>query len=118
MLGLFFMAAGIMHFVRPEFYARIIPPWVPFPSAMAAVSGFFEVLLGFFVFFPRTRETAGWGLIALLIAVFPANLHMALHPEIFSGIPSAALWLRLPLQAVFIVWVWQVCLAKHPLREK
>lgn len=111
-LGLFFIAAGTMHFARPEFYLKIMPPWVPFPYPAVLASGFFEIFFGLLVFSPKTRPLAGWGLILLLIAVFPANLHMALHPEILSGVPAAALWMRLPLQAVFIGWVWYVCLRK------
>lgn len=109
-LGIFFIAAGAMHFFWPEFYLRIMPPWVPFPYAAVLISGFFEVLLGLMVFFEKTRRFAGWGLIALLAAVFPANIYMALHPEIFSAIPSVVLWIRLPLQGIFMAWVWSTCL--------
>ena len=76
--------------------------------AMIYISGAFEVLLGLLALPDKTRKLAGWGMIALLGAVFPANLHMALHPEIFPDIPVWGLWARLPFQGVLIFWVWKV----------
>lgn len=75
---------------------------------MIYVSGILEILFGVLVLFLKTRKLAGWGLIALLIAVFPANIHLAQHPEIFPSIPAWAAWARLPFQGVFIFWVWKV----------
>jgi uncharacterized membrane protein len=109
-LALFFILVGAMHFLKPEFYLRIMPPQIPFPLGMVYLSGAVEMLLGALVISQKTRRAAGWGLIALLIAVFPANIYLALHPEIFPGIPVWAYWARLPLQAVFIFWVWKVTL--------
>ena len=106
LLGLFFVAAGILHFVRPEMYVKIMPPYLPWPRQLVLVSGLCEVALGVLVLLPRFRVPAAWGLIALLVAVFPANLHMALHPELFRKISPVALWLRLPLQAVLIAWAY------------
>jgi uncharacterized membrane protein len=103
-----FVVAGVLHFVRPSFFVKIVPPYLPWPLALVWVSGFFEILGGYCLLVPRLRRAAGWGLIALLIAVFPANLHMALNdvqPEGFTLSPLA-LWLRLPLQVVFVAWVW------------
>ncbi len=113
-MGLFFMGAGVMHFVRPSFYFKIMPPWMPFPFEVVLLSGFFEILLGLMALFEKTRCLAGWGLIALLLAVFPANLQMALHPELFSTVPPPVLWLRLPFQGILIFWVGQTCLRKMP----
>ncbi len=104
LLGLFFVAAGILHFLRPGMYVKIMPPYLPWPRQLVFVSGLAEVALGILVLVPRFRVPAAWGLIALLVAVFPANLHMALHPELFRKISPVALWLRLPLQAVLIAW--------------
>lgn len=109
LLTLFFVAAGALHFVRPEFYQKIMPPQIPFPAAMVSLSGVLEILLGLLVLPARTRKPAGWGLILLLLAVFPANIHLALHPEILPNIPVWAFWARLPLQGVFIFWVWKIC---------
>ena len=77
---------------------------------MIYISGAFEILLGLLVIPQKTRKLAGWGLIALLIAVFPANLHLALHPDIFPAIPVWADWARLPLQGIFIFWVYKAIL--------
>jgi uncharacterized membrane protein len=105
--GPFFVFAGIMHFVIPKVYRRIVPPYVPAPMAMVYASGLAEVAGGAGLMHTRLRRAAGWWLIATLIGVFPANVHMALHPEQFPRIPGGrtALWARLPLQGVFIAWV-------------
>ena len=107
-LALFFVAGGINHFRSPEFYLSMMPPWLPAHLLLVQVSGVCEVLGGIGVLVPATRVVAGWGLVALLVAVFPANLQMALHPEahVARGMPLWGLYLRLPLQAVFIAWVW------------
>jgi uncharacterized membrane protein len=101
-----FIVAGAAHFVVPEGFVRIVPPYLPAPKALVLISGAFEILGGVGVLVPETRAVAGWGLILLLLAVFPANVHMALHPEGFAPIPAWVLWLRLPLQFVLIAWVY------------
>ena len=109
-LAVLFVTAGITHFVRPQLFVRIVPPYLPAPLGLVYVSGAFEVLGGLGLLFPGTRVVAGWGLIALLIAVFPANIHMALHPEAFPQVPAWSLYARLPLQFVLIGWVyWTAC---------
>ncbi len=102
-----FIFAGAMHFVIPKVYKRIVPPYIPAPQAMVYASGVAEIAGGAALLAAPTRRAGGWWLIATLIAVFPANLHMALHPEEFSEVPggAAALWARLPLQAAFVAWV-------------
>lgn len=105
-LGLLFIAAGLNHFLNPEFYLRIMPPWLPAHGELVALSGALEIVGGLAVFVAPVRRWAGWGLVLLLLAVFPANLHMALNPELFPGLPAAALWARLPLQGVLIGWAW------------
>lgn len=105
-LGLLFIAAGANHFLNPDFYLRIMPPWVPAHREMVALSGALEILGGLGVFVAPVRSWAGWGLVLLLVAVFPANLHMALNPELFPDLPRAALWARLPLQGALIGWAW------------
>jgi uncharacterized membrane protein len=107
LLAAFFMAMGLLHFVLPGPFEAIVPPWVPYPYAMVLVSGAFELGLGLAVLPERTRPWAGVGLVLLLLAVFPANVHMALHevpPE--APPPRWLVWGRLPLQAVFIAWAW------------
>ena len=108
LLAAFFMGAGVNHFVIPRAYKRIVPPSLTDHADMVvAVSGVAEILGGAGVLIPRTRRLSGLGLIALLAAVFPANLHMAREPERFSKIPSWALYLRLPLQPLMMWWAWR-----------
>ena len=104
--GLLYMAAGVNHFLDPKFYENIMPPYMPWPSQLVIVSGIAEIVLGIGLLVPRTSTYAAWGLILLLIAVFPANIHMATHPEHYPTIPAIALWLRLPLQGVLIAWAY------------
>jgi uncharacterized membrane protein len=104
--GLWFALAGLYHFVNPAFYLRMMPPYLPWHLFLVYLSGFFEVMLGLLLFVPKYTRLAAWGLIALLVAVFPANVYMAFNPQLFPAIPPAALWLRLPLQAVFIAWAY------------
>jgi uncharacterized membrane protein len=106
LIGLGFVAAGAFHFVRPALYTRIVPPFLPFPLALVYISGVAEILGGIGVLIPSLRAWAGLGLIVLLIAVFPANIYMAVGPEHAGlGVPPIWLWLRLPLQLVLIAWV-------------
>lgn len=109
-MALFYVGAGINHFVRPELYLRMMPPYLPLHEEAVLVSGVAEVMLGVALLIPRLRSLAAWGVIALLIAIFPANLHMALSsiPVDPDGppTPSWALWARLPFQAVLIGWAY------------
>ena len=113
-LAVFFLAAGANHFRSPGTYLAMMPPGVPWPSALNLVAGAAEILGGLGLLLPRTRRFAAWGLIALLVAVFPANVHVALQGRMpgFNFSPTV-LWLRLPFQAVFIAWVWWAALARN-----
>ena len=111
LLAVFFVAAGANHFVSPKFYLLIIPPYLPWPLELVYISGAAEIAGGIGVLIPATRRLAGWGLVALLIAVFPANIHMALH-GMGGAFPHWLLWARLPLQIVFIAWVYWTCLQR------
>ncbi len=105
-LALLFVLAGIWHFVHPATYLAIMPPQLPQPMALVYVSGVFEILGGLGLLPHRTRRLAGWGLLALLVAVFPANVYMALiHAQL--GIPGWVAWGRLPLQLPLMWWVWR-----------
>jgi len=106
LLGALFVAAGLYHFINPDFYLKIMPPYLPWHLFLVYLSGLFEVALGIAVLIPKFTRMAAWGLIALLIAVFPANVHMALHPQLYPDLPALGLWLRLPLQVLFIAWVY------------
>jgi uncharacterized membrane protein len=103
--GPVFVAAGANHFVNPRFYRAIMPDHLPAHDELVAASGVAEMLGGVALMHPRTRRFGAWWLVATLIAVFPANLHMALHPERYSKLSPAALYARLPFQLVFIAWV-------------
>src|SRR5205823_7827869 len=100
LLGVLFVAAGIFHFVRTDFYVRIMPPYLPWHRELVYLSGVFEIALGVLVLVPRWSVLAAWGLIALLIAVFPANVHMALNADLYPEFSPAVWWARLPLQGV------------------
>jgi uncharacterized membrane protein len=106
-LGALFIAAGVNHFAMPRPYRRIVPPGFGDPATLVVVSGVAEVAGGLGVLAHRTRRLSGLGLIALLAAVFPANLHMARNPHEFDRIPRWALYARLPLQPLMAWWVWR-----------
>ncbi len=112
-LALFFIVAGVNHFLAPEIYLGMMPAWLPFKEAANVISGIAEILGGLGLLIPRFRRAAAWGLIALLIAIFPANLHVALQGSMpgLDDAPAWLLWLRLPFQVVFVAWVWWVGLA-------
>ena len=100
-----FVVAGIGHFVATDFYLRIMPPYLPWHRPLVLLSGVIEIALGVLLLVPRTSVFAAWCLIALLIAVFPANIHLYLHQEIWP-LPPLVHLLRLPLQAVLILWAY------------
>jgi uncharacterized membrane protein len=101
----FFVGAGIMHFVWPEFYLKIMPPYIPRHQLMVDLSGVAEILLGAMLMFRDLQKFAGWGLILLLIAVFPANIYVYQNQDLFPASPLFHL-LRLPLQGVAILWAY------------
>ena len=104
----FFVAAGVNHFVSPRFYRAIVPPSLQHEAKrVVELSGIAEVLIGLAILPERTRRAAGVGAIALLAAVFPANLHMARSPQDFERIPRWALYARLPLQPLMMLWAWR-----------
>jgi uncharacterized membrane protein len=112
-LAVLFVAAGTLHFLRPEMYEAIMPEYLPAHRELVYASGVAEIAGGVGVVFPRTRRWAGWWLIATLVAVFPANVHMALNPERYAGVaPAAALYARLPLQALAIWLVHRLTLRR------
>ena len=101
-MAYFYISVGIKHFTEPEWFLQIYPPFLPFGLAAVYVSGFFEVLFGIMLLIPKTRYYAGWGLIVLLIAVFPANIYLAYTNGAAMDISAAVAWGRLPFQALFI----------------
>jgi len=112
-MGPMYVLAGLAHFVAPDAYERAIPPSFPRPRALVLLSGVAEVVLGLGVLHPDTREASAWGLVALLVAVFPANVHLATEdgaeavaPEGRASTVRAASVARLPFQAVLAAWAW------------
>ena len=107
-LSAFFIYFGVDHFINPDFYLSIMPPSFPLHEEAVYISGFFEIVGGIGVLIPRFRKIAGWGLVALLIAVYPANIYMAISPEAFPDIPIEMLYFRLALQFLFFYWAYSV----------
>ena len=107
-IAIILIGSGVLHFVRPRAYASIVPPWLPSPRVLVLVSGVFEIAGGLGVLHPATRVAAGWGLIALLVAVFPANVQMLMNAHAAHASPAyqAALVARLPLQPLLVWWVF------------
>ncbi|PAU85547.1 hypothetical protein CK500_02445 [Halorubrum salipaludis] len=108
-----YVTAGIAHFLAPKAFARVVPPGLPRPRALVYLSGIAEIGLGLGVACDRTRRGSAWGIMALLGAVFPANVYMATDdvaaefaPDRLSGVARAAAWARLPLQGVLLLWAW------------
>ena len=108
-LAITMVGIGILHFVQPKPFVRIVPKYLPAPLAVVYISGFFEILGGIGLLVPAKRVWAAWGLIALYLAVFPANIYMLTHNISLNPkkpIPRWALWLRLPFQFLFIAWAY------------
>jgi uncharacterized membrane protein len=108
LLGIVFVGAGVNHFAMPGHYERIVPPSMRDRARdLVVLSGIAEIMGGLGVLLPWTRRSSGFGLIALLAAVFPANLYMARAPQDFRKIPRWALYARLPLQPMMMLWAWR-----------
>jgi len=108
-MSVFYVFAGVMHFVNPGFYMPMMPPYLPWHLELVYLSGVAEIVLGLAVLVPAWRRLAAWGIILLLIAIFPANLHIALYNVPIGGASEGAgalNWVRLPFQLVLIVWAW------------
>jgi len=101
LMAALYVGGGVMHFVKPSFYLAMMPPQLPQPAALVALSGVAEIVLGVAVLVPATRVYAAWGIIALLVAVFPANIYAAVN-----NIPGRGGYGRLPFQGVLIAWAW------------
>ena len=115
-LAALFVAAGVAHFRTPEPFVKIVPPFLPSPYVLVYVSGIFEILGGLGILVPATRLIAAWGLIALLLAVFPANIYMATAGGKIGGFPSQPwmAWARLPFQFVLIGLIYWACELELP----
>lgn len=112
LIALMFIAAGVLHFAQPNVFTKIVPPYLPAPLELVYLSGVFELLGGVGILMPKFRRLAGWGLIALLIAVFPANIQMLIQANDYPSIPYWTLVARLPMQFALIAWVWWVACSR------
>jgi len=109
LMGTLYIVAGVLHFVATDAYLPLMPPWLPAHRALILLSGAAEVVLGALVLVPATRRLAAWGIVLLLIAVFPANLHVALHDvPLFGATEGLGVWnwVRLPVQLLLMLWAW------------
>ncbi len=107
-LGAFFLVAGALHFIKPRPYESMMPEALPAHRELVYLSGLAEMAGGAGVLVARTRRGAGWWLIATMLAVFPANVTMAVNHERFRSVPEPLLWARLPLQGAIVYWIWRV----------
>lgn len=105
-MAIIYIAAGINHFINAKFYLRIIPPYLPFHKWLNWISGVAEIVLGVMLFFPEYRSLAAWGIIALLIAVFPANIYHFTSKGKTLPAPTWVLSMRIPMQFVLIYWAY------------
>ncbi len=106
LMGISYILVGILHFVMPEYFIKIMPPYLGWHRELVFLSGLIEIGLGALLFLPQYRKIAAWGIILLLIAVFPANVYMAQTNGATVGASPIIAWGRLPIQAVFILWAW------------
>ena len=104
LLGVLFIAAGLNHFWNTGFYVAMMPPYLPWHGELVYASGLVEVALGLWLLTGRRSRLAGWGVVALCVAVFPVHVHMALNPDLFSQYTPTGLWLRIPLQLLIMAW--------------
>lgn len=107
LMGGLYVVAGLCHFALTRKYEHVMPAYLPAPHALVLISGAAEIAGGLGVLIPELRRAAAWGLVCLLLAVLPANLWMAQHPELTPGVSEWLLWLRLPLQLPLIWWAWR-----------
>ena len=109
LMAVFYALAGVMHLIRPDFYLPMMPPYLPWHAELVWLSGVAELLLGLAVLVPALRGLAAWGIMLLLVAIFPANVHIALHNvPVFGANEGAGIgnWIRLPIQGLLIAWAW------------
>jgi len=117
LLGIFFVLAGINHFVNPDFYMNIMPDYFPFHYALVLLSGVTEIVAGAMLFYGPTVRLGAWGIVAMLVIFFTVHIHMIVHADRYPNVPPWALWLRIVLQFVFIAWAWWYTRAEKKVAE-
>lgn len=120
LLSAVYCTTGTLHFLIPSTYEKIMPDYLPAHRELVYASGVAEIAGGIGVMIPKTRKAAGWGLAAMLVAVFPANVHMAMNPDTFEDVPEWAAWARLPLQLPLIFWALRAtgALRRSPVPDR
>jgi uncharacterized membrane protein len=113
-MGAAYIFAGLNHFINRDFYLKMLEGFLPFPETLNYISGAAEIFLGLGVMIPEARRVSAWGIILLLIAIFPANINMALNAQEWN-MPSAMLYLRLPIQFLLIWWAYQYTRCEKPV---
>lgn len=113
LFGVLFALAGANHFIHTGFYVSIMPPYLPWHTALVYISGAAEIMLGVALLFRRVERVAAWGVVTLIIAVTPVHIHMAIHPEQYPDYSQAALWARLLLQGVLIACAFWFTRPRH-----
>lgn len=98
---LLYVGSGIRHFVEPDFYVKMMPPYIPAHLELVYLSGVVELVLGILILVPKLRVRVAWATIAMLLSFMPVHIHMALNPELYPEVPSLALWIRIPFQGLF-----------------
>lgn len=112
--AIFYVVAGANHFINPDYYLPVMPPALPAPDLLHKLAGAAELLGGLGLLIPRLERAAAWGLIVLLVVIFPANLYVAFEGGAPMGVSATVAWLRLPFQFLFIAWAWwHTRLEKH-----
>jgi uncharacterized membrane protein len=116
-MAAFYVFGGVNHFVRPDFYLSLMPPYLPLHAEMVALTGVIEIVLGVMVAIPRTASLAAWGIILMLIAFLPVHVHMLVNNHLYPEAPTSVLWLRFPIQALFILWAYWYTEPRRPRLE-
>lgn len=106
LMALLYIAAGVNHFINPDFYIRIMPPYIPWHGFMVAASGVAEIALGVGLLIPATRALAAWGIVAMLLVFMVVHLHMLFNPQDYANVSVYALLARVLFQFPLILWAW------------
>ena len=114
LMAVFYVVAGVNHFLNPAFYLDIMPPYMPAHGAAVALGGVAEGLLGALLLWPRTQRLAAWGVIAMLVTFLSVHVHMLVNSHLYPEVTVLFLWLRFPLQAVLVLWAYWYTLGTGP----
>jgi uncharacterized membrane protein len=105
-MAAFYVWGGVNHFLNPDFYLPLMPPYIALHAELVALTGVIEIVLGLLVAIPRTAWIGAWGIILMLIAFLPVHVHMLVNNHLYPDVPTSLLWLRFPIQGLFILWAY------------